>query len=34
MDANDELLVINVTGDGWAGAGFDSYTWLQNNMKG
>jgi hypothetical protein len=34
MDSNDELLVINITGDAWAAQGFDSYKWLKDNMSG
>jgi len=34
MDSNDELLVINVTGDSWAAKGFSSYQWLNDNMSG
>lgn len=34
VDAGDELLVLDVTGDDWAGAGFDprAYDWLRKNL--
>lgn len=32
IDSGDELLVVDVTGRGWAGTGFSSYDWLKNNI--
>lgn len=34
IDSGDELLVVDVTGDGWAGRGFEerAYEWLRNNL--
>lgn len=34
LDANDELLVINVTGDAWASRGLSdrANTWLKENV--
>jgi hypothetical protein len=35
VDANDEVLVINVTGAAWASAGFpeEANTWLHDNLQ-
>lgn len=32
IDKNDELLVINVTADNWAGVGFEKYDWLHKHL--
>ncbi|HWO15328.1 MAG TPA: hypothetical protein VNM89_01280 [Solirubrobacterales bacterium] len=32
IDSGDELLVIDVTGAGWAGTGFSNYRWLHDNL--
>lgn len=34
VDSNDELLVIDVSDDSWAGTGFQprAYDWLTNNL--
>jgi hypothetical protein len=34
IDSGDELLVLDVTGDWWAGRGFQDsgYEWLKNNL--
>ncbi|MGW4370096.1 hypothetical protein ACWEKT_31065 [Nocardia takedensis] len=36
VDANDQVLVVNVTGDAWASFGLSDKEnkWLQDNMKG
>jgi hypothetical protein len=36
IDSSDELLVLNVTHDSWAGVGFEqrAYDWLNNNLAG
>lgn len=34
LDSDDELLVLDVSGDGWAGKGFEqrAYDWIRNNL--
>jgi hypothetical protein len=32
IDADDELLVIDVTGRSWAAYGFESYVWLYESL--
>jgi hypothetical protein len=34
IDSGDELLVLDVTGDGWAGTGFEqrAFDWLRSNL--
>ena len=34
LDSGDELLVMNVSGDWWAGRGFDqrAYDWFRDNL--
>jgi hypothetical protein len=32
VDADDELLVVDVTGASWAARGLSSYDWLQDNV--
>ena len=34
IDSNDKIIVVNVTGDGWAAMGFpqEAYDWLKANM--
>lgn len=32
IDGGDELLTIDVTGRLWAAVGFESYTWLHDNL--